>query len=91
MVKIDDLLFILLRVNINKNPILNGIKIMNLLIDRFQLQRDLKAFIKGYASVLNLMPNVNDKDELKKDTYNVGNDFWVVIKKESKDDGEYRK
>lgn len=44
--------------------------------------RYLQAFLKGYGSVLNLLPKTNDEEELKKDFKVVGQDFWFIIRKE---------
>jgi len=46
------------------------------------LNRNLIYFIKGYGSVINLLPNIDDKEEIKKDFKAVGQDFWTVVKKE---------
>ncbi len=47
--------------------------------------RNLQAFIKGYGSVIDLLPKTKDEEELKKDVKNVGQDFWFVIQKEEID------
>ncbi len=44
--------------------------------------KKFKHFIKGYGSVLNLMPHMNDKENLKNDFITVGKDFWNIVKKE---------
>ncbi len=44
--------------------------------------RDIENFIKGYGSILNLIPNLNDEISIKQDVKNVAQDFWFVIQKE---------
>lgn len=46
------------------------------------LNRNLIHFIKGYGSVITLLPKIDDKEEIKKDFIAVGQDFWTIIKKE---------
>jgi len=53
--------------------------------------KTLKYFIKGYGTVLNLLPKTNDKEEIKKDFQNIAQDFWFVVKEEINFEGKQQK
>ena len=46
---------------------------------RKRFRRIIKNFIRGYGSVINLIPRTDDEDAIRKDIKAIANDFWFVI------------